>query len=104
MTVMNNGMFDLFRSIKLHATSRSSNTPLICYFSEDTLQTAYAQPLYWEDTDSGFFMIGLASSRRKSRKAHFSAPSSERRVIMSAPLSKELREKYNVRLPLCHLS
>ncbi|KAL1860797.1 60S ribosomal protein L26A [Paecilomyces lecythidis] len=44
---------------------------------------------------------GIAHSRRKSRKAHFSAPSSERRVIMSAPLSKELREKYNVRaLPI----
>ncbi|KAK1761485.1 translation protein SH3-like domain-containing protein [Echria macrotheca] len=39
----------------------------------------------------------LHSSRRKSRKAHFSAPSSVRRNIMSAPLSKELREKYNVR-------
>ncbi|CAD0086563.1 unnamed protein product [Aureobasidium vineae] len=39
----------------------------------------------------------LSSSRRKSRKAHFSAPSSVRRTIMSAPLSKELREKYNVR-------
>lgn len=39
----------------------------------------------------------LHSSRRKSRKEHFSAPSSVRRVIMSAPLSKELREKYNVR-------
>ncbi|RDW66105.1 putative 60S ribosomal protein L26-2 [Coleophoma crateriformis] len=39
----------------------------------------------------------LHSSRRKSRKAHFEAPSSVRRVIMSAPLSKELREKYNVR-------
>ncbi|KAK0512156.1 hypothetical protein JMJ35_005284 [Cladonia borealis] len=39
----------------------------------------------------------LHSSRRKSRKAHFSAPSSVRRVIMSAPLSKELREKHNVR-------
>ncbi|EOD52001.1 putative 60s ribosomal protein l26 protein [Neofusicoccum parvum UCRNP2] len=37
----------------------------------------------------------IASSRRKSRKAHFSAPSSVRRNIMSAPLSKELREKYN---------
>lgn len=37
-----------------------------------------------------------AHSRRKSRKAHFSAPSSVRRTIMSAPLSKELREKYNV--------
>jgi len=39
----------------------------------------------------------LHSSRRKSRKAHFNAPSSVRRNIMSAPLSKELREKYNVR-------
>ncbi|KAL2155592.1 hypothetical protein VTH82DRAFT_334 [Thermothelomyces myriococcoides] len=39
----------------------------------------------------------VSSSRRKARKAHFSAPSSVRRVIMSAPLSKELREKYNVR-------
>ncbi|KAK6534921.1 60S ribosomal protein L26A [Arthrobotrys megalospora] len=35
-------------------------------------------------------------SRRKSRKAHFDAPSSVRRTIMSAPLSKELKEKYNV--------
>lgn len=41
--------------------------------------------------------IAVSSSRRKSRKAHFNAPSSVRRVIMSAPLSKELREKYNVR-------
>ncbi|KAH6620637.1 translation protein SH3-like domain-containing protein [Chaetomium sp. MPI-SDFR-AT-0129] len=39
----------------------------------------------------------VSSSRRKSRKAHFSAPSSVRRNILSAPLSKELREKYNVR-------
>ncbi|KAL8953514.1 MAG: hypothetical protein Q9222_000616 [Ikaeria aurantiellina] len=39
----------------------------------------------------------LHSSRRKSRKAHFSAPSGVRRTIMSAPLSKELREKHNVR-------
>ncbi|KAK7418092.1 60S ribosomal protein L26A [Neonectria magnoliae] len=39
----------------------------------------------------------VSSSRRKSRAAHFKAPSDRRRVIMSAPLSKELREKYNVR-------
>ncbi|EGD77812.1 60S ribosomal protein L26 [Salpingoeca rosetta] len=37
------------------------------------------------------------SSRRKMRKAHFNAPSSQRRRMMTAPLSKELREKYNVR-------
>ncbi|RDY01673.1 60S ribosomal protein L26-2 [Mucuna pruriens] len=39
----------------------------------------------------------VSSSRRKSRKAHFTAPSSVRRVLMSAPLSAELRSKYNVR-------
>ncbi len=43
----------------------------------------------------------VSSSRRKSRKAHFTAPSSKRRVIMSAPLSGELRSKYKVRsLPI----
>ncbi|KAL7297821.1 60S ribosomal protein L26-like [Trichogramma pretiosum] len=39
----------------------------------------------------------VSSSRRKSRKAHFTAPSHIRRRLMSAPLSKELRTKYNVR-------
>ena len=39
----------------------------------------------------------VSSSRRKSRKAHFSAPSSVRRKLMSAPLSKDLRQKYSVR-------
>merc|ERR1712224_685570 len=39
----------------------------------------------------------VSSSRRKCRKAYFSAPSSVRRKLMSAPLSKELRQKYSVR-------
>merc|ERR1712025_272989 len=39
----------------------------------------------------------VSSSRRKCRKAHFSAPSNVRRRLMSAPLSKELRQKYSVR-------
>ncbi|RWR85513.1 60S ribosomal protein L26-1-like protein [Cinnamomum micranthum f. kanehirae] len=39
----------------------------------------------------------VSSSRRKCRKAHFTAPSSVRRVLMSAPLSSDLRNKYNVR-------
>ncbi|KAL8535030.1 hypothetical protein ACS0TY_010886 [Phlomoides rotata] len=39
----------------------------------------------------------VSSSRRKSQKAHFSAPSSVCRVIMSAPLSGNLRSKYNIR-------
>ena len=36
-------------------------------------------------------------SRRTARRAHFQAPSHVRRILMSAPLSKELRGKYNVR-------
>ncbi|KAI9508305.1 ribosomal protein L24 [Russula earlei] len=39
----------------------------------------------------------VSSSRRKSRKYHFSAPSSIRRKIMSTSLSKELRNKYHAR-------
>mmetsp|Transcript_28612 Transcript_28612/g.66292 ORF Transcript_28612/g.66292 Transcript_28612/m.66292 type:complete len:137 (+) Transcript_28612:85-495(+) len=40
-------------------------------------------------------------SRRKNRKAHFTAPSHIRRKIMSASLSKDLRSKYAVRsLPI----
>jgi hypothetical protein len=37
------------------------------------------------------------SSRTKERKAHFAAPSSVRYIKMSAPLSKDLKTKYNVR-------
>merc|ERR1712086_492040 len=37
----------------------------------------------------------VSSQRRKSRKAHFTAPSSMRRKMMSAPLSKELKTKYD---------
>merc|ERR1712054_188304 len=43
------------------------------------------------------FSATVSSSRRKSRKAHFSAPSSVRRIIMSSALSSELRNKYHVR-------
>jgi len=39
----------------------------------------------------------VSSSRRKSRKAHFTAPSNVRRKLMSAPLNKELKEKHGVR-------
>lgn len=39
----------------------------------------------------------ISSSRRKNRKRHFNAPSHVRRDIMSSPLSKELKQKYNVR-------
>ena len=39
----------------------------------------------------------VSSQRRKSRKAHFTAPSSLRRRMMSAQLSKELSSKYMTR-------
>ena len=43
------------------------------------------------------FSTSVRNSRRKSRTAHFTAPSHERRIIMSAALSSELRNKYPVR-------
>eukprot|EP01135_Chromosphaera_perkinsii_P002391 Nk52_evm45s222 gene=Nk52_evmTU45s222 len=43
------------------------------------------------------FNTDVSSSRRKCRKAHFSAPSHIRRKLMSAPLSRDLRTKYDVR-------
>ncbi|XP_003744330.1 60S ribosomal protein L26 [Galendromus occidentalis] len=39
----------------------------------------------------------VSSSRRTSRRRHFNAPSHIRRKIMSSTLSKDLRQKYNVR-------
>lgn len=37
------------------------------------------------------------NNRRKARRAHFQAPSHVRRILMSARLAKEMRDKYNVR-------
>jgi len=55
-----------------------------------------------QDTpDKMKFNADVSSSRRKSRKAHFAAPSSIRRKIMSSALSKDLRNKHNCRsLPI----
>ena len=45
----------------------------------------------------------VSSQRRKSRKAHFTAPSSLRRKIMSAQLSKDLSAKWLCRsIPVRH--
>ncbi|URD74880.1 ribosomal protein [Musa troglodytarum] len=44
----------------------------------------------------------VSSSGRKSRKVHFTAPSSVRHMLMSVPLSADLRNKYNLRsVPVC---
>merc|ERR1712165_288697 len=39
----------------------------------------------------------VTSSRRKQRKRQFTAPSHVRRKLMTAPLSKDLRQKYGVK-------
>jgi hypothetical protein len=43
------------------------------------------------------FKPTVSSSRRKGRKAHFASDSESRRILMSTHLSKDLREKHNVR-------
>jgi len=56
----------------------------------------------WKRLLTGMFLLpDVSSSRRKAHKAHFSAPSSVRRKIMSSSLAKDLRAKYNSRaLPI----
>ncbi|XP_049730287.1 endoplasmic reticulum-Golgi intermediate compartment protein 1 isoform X2 [Elephas maximus indicus] len=51
----------------------------------------------WRLTVTMKFNPFVTSDRSKNRKRHFNAPSHVRRKIMSSPLSKELRQKYNVR-------
>jgi len=43
------------------------------------------------------YSLAVTSSRRKCRRAHFQAPSHIRRKLMSAPLTKDLKQQYNVR-------
>ena len=43
------------------------------------------------------FILEVSSSRRKCRKAHFTAPSHVRYRLMRATLSKNLRKTHNVR-------
>jgi len=60
------------------------------------------QSRYIVDLHSGIrrvmlsYIPDVSCSRRKSHKAHFSAPSGIRRLLMSSSLSKELRGKHNV--------
>ncbi len=46
------------------------------------------------------YSANVTSSRRKARKAYFTSDSESRRVLMSAHLDKELRQKHGVR-PRC---
>ncbi|XP_042528837.1 60S ribosomal protein L26-like [Dipodomys spectabilis] len=51
------------------------------------------------ETDDGDldYTREVTSDQSTNQKSHFNAPSHIRRKIMSCPLSKELRQKYNVR-------
>lgn len=42
------------------------------------------------------FSHNVSSSRRKARKAHFSAPSHKKRIALSVHLCKDLRTKHKV--------
>lgn len=45
--------------------------------------------------------LDVSSSRSKARKAYFTSSSVERRKLLSAPLSKELRQQFNIKsLPI----
>ena len=43
------------------------------------------------------FVTGVSSQRRKSRKAYFTAGSTQRRKLLSANLSKDLQAQYGCR-------
>ena len=90
----------LFRkSTKSSWPARHSSTSFLPPWPNSTLvRLHYLSTCALSDTRA---RIDRSSSRRKSRAAHFGAPSSVRRNIMSSALSKELRGKHNVRsLPI----
>lgn len=61
----------------------------------------FSEPLF--NIVCSLLCLGVSSQRRKSRKAYLSAPSSIRRKLMSAHLSKELKAKWECRsLPVRH--
>ena len=56
-------------------------------------------PFLWDRMNINSNLLSspsVSSSRRTARKAHFTAPSHIRRVMMSSALSKSLKDKYNV--------
>ncbi|KAF4802092.1 putative protein RPL26L1 isoform X4 [Turdus rufiventris] len=70
------------------------------YFHNYCYYRNYRYEGHWDGlgiTSKMKFNPFVTSDRSKNRKRHFNAPSHIRRKIMSSPLSKELRQKYNVR-------
>ncbi|CAA0814358.1 60S ribosomal protein L26-1 [Striga hermonthica] len=80
------------------SSASDSSLPGLWWFLTIDVDTAHTERAEQESGEGKMkYNPRVSSSRRKSRKAHFTAPSSVRRVIMSAPLSSDLRSKYNVR-------
>ncbi|KAF6731354.1 60S ribosomal protein L26 [Oryzias melastigma] len=83
--------------ICLHSWEKSREICVSTKPSGSTYRASFPPAL--EEQTAGIMKLNpfVTSSRRKNRKRHFNAPSHIRRKIMSSPLSKELRQKYNVR-------
>lgn len=117
---LKNGKERIFESVELRESTtndQSSNEWLIiCYFlfdatniilfrwfSRRTVSTLLFSSNYFRSVKEKKMKRNrfVSSSRRKARKRYFTAPSHIRRRLMSAPLNKELRRRYNVRsLPI----
>ncbi|TDH07832.1 hypothetical protein EPR50_G00110060 [Perca flavescens] len=87
------------RSKYKQLTARDSPLGVPPYLRCGKWRTGWCSEGGREEQTAGIMKLNpfVTSSRRKNRKRHFNAPSHIRRKIMSSPLSKELRQKYNVR-------
>lgn len=85
-------LLDVFSEEKISNIWVHSTPPAL-----QKMTSSWIHPDFWVAFSFLFYLhIDVSSSRSKSRRAHFKAPSSVRRKIMSAALSKELREQHNV--------
>ena len=90
------------KGVRQTCLARADQTQSLPLNTRNLYRHGQDQPRYIVDLHLGICTIMLnritdvSSSRRKSHKAHFSAPSSVRRELMSSSLSKELRSKHSV--------
>src|SRR5258706_9631450 len=86
----------------LARADQTQKSPLQASQARNQYRHGQDQSRYTVDLHSGIRIAMLSCitdvscSRRKSHKAHYSAPSGIRRELMSSSLSKELRAKHNV--------
>ncbi|KEH32519.1 ribosomal protein L24 [Medicago truncatula] len=88
-----------FPSLCLHSKNTQQHPVflLLCFhYSSSRFHRRVIRKKFRSAIHSSTFLL-LSSSCHKSRKVHFTAPSNVRRVLISAPLSGDLRSKYIVR-------